>query len=219
MNSNQPRLRYVVNVANRLSGTKSVARRRPSVRGWASIIASRAGLFATERFPSGTTLARSDFASLAIEGELAVFLDREPTLEDFRHDMPSCVKQVFPVIELHHHVTRTPHPSAAELIANNAIHAGFVEGPGGDPQLSSADSSLSIHMDGRQIDAYQGPELIRTIHTSLRWLTDHLHERGERLEEDQIVLTGSITDLIPVGDNCRVVVGAPPFGVVEARFT
>ena len=92
-------------------------------------------LFDTEQHESGVALSRQSFDNLAIEGELAIELSREPREEDFTvHSLPACIARVFPVIELHNHVMRGQQVSAGELIANNAIHAGFISG-GGWPSI------------------------------------------------------------------------------------
>ena len=103
----------------------------------------RGFLFDTEQHESGVVLSHQSFANLAIEGELAIELSREPREEDFTgHSLPACISRVFPVIELHNHVMRGQQASAGELIANNAIHAGFVSGGGGLP--SNCFSGLPI---------------------------------------------------------------------------
>lgn len=176
-------------------------------------------LFDSERHATGATLSRANYARLAIEGELAVELSREPMDDDFvGNALPPCVGRVFPVIELHHHVIRGERPSAGELIANNAIHAGFVEGRGVHRENCCGDPSLSIFTDGRLLETCQGPALVRTIASSLKWLMQIVQERGDSLRAGQIVLTGSIPSLIPIDEDCRVRVDAPPFGDVEAKF-
>jgi 2-keto-4-pentenoate hydratase len=88
-------------------------------------------LFDSEQHPSGAILSGDSYSHLACEGELAIELSRQPSLTDFQSDgIPGCVSRVFPVIELHQYVTRAKSPNAAELIANNAIHAGVVAGSG-----------------------------------------------------------------------------------------
>lgn len=185
-------------------------------------------LYDSEQHSSGTVLSRERFANLAIEGELAVELSHEPIEKDFYGsgpdvEIPACVARVFPVIELHNHVIRGEQPSAGELIANNAIHAGFVAGTGvrrndigGEESLDLA--KLSIFADGRLLDKCAGPTLIQTINSSLKWLTEALPVRGERLSADQIILTGSIPSLIPIAEDCGIRVDAPPFGSVEVKF-
>ena len=88
-------------------------------------------LYNSEHHATGAVLSCAGFTNLAIEGELAVELSREPNEADFTSaGIPACVARVFPVIELHNRVMRGEQPSAGELIANNAIHAGFVAGSG-----------------------------------------------------------------------------------------
>lgn len=181
-------------------------------------------LYDSEQQSSGAVLSRKGFANLAIEGELAVELSREPAKKDFSGvEIPACVARVFPVIELHNLVMRGEQPSAGELIANNAIHAGFVGGSGisptdirGERPLDSA--ALSIFADDRLLDECSGLALIQTINSSLKWLTEVVRERGDRLSAGQIVLTGSIPSLIPIAEDCGIRVDAPPFGSVQVKF-
>lgn len=181
-------------------------------------------LYDSEQHPSGAMLSCEGFANLAIEGELAVELSHEPNDEVFSGvEIAACVARVFPVIELHNHVMRGEQPSAGELIANNAIHAGFVAGDGVSPNYiygeQSLDSSvLSIFADDRLLDECAGPALIQTINSSLNWLTEIVRDRGDRLSAGQIILTGSITSLIPIGEDCRIRVDTSSFGSVEAKF-
>ena len=176
-------------------------------------------LFDSEYHSSGAMLSRKRFANLAIEGELAVRLSREPTEDDFSgDDIPACVARIIPVIELHNQVMRGAEPSAGELIANNAIHAGFVAGPGVSPQEIGDEPSLSISADDRLLERCAGSTLIQTIRSSLKWLNDMVRHRGDRLHAGQIILTGSIPALIPIVEDCCVRVYAPPFGSVEVKF-
>ena len=105
----------------------------PTIRTQLGITHSVFGrLFDSEHHATGVTLACDRFDHLAIEGELAVELTRPPQQTDFADDaprtIPACVGRVFPVIELHNHVLRGATKTASELIANNAIHAGFCAG-------------------------------------------------------------------------------------------
>lgn len=176
-------------------------------------------LFQTEQHSNGATIRRSQFANLAIEGELAITLAREPTETDFTVEgIPTCVANVFPVIELHHLMMRGQRSSAGELIANNAIHGGFVAGARVSPVAPIGVPSLSIHSDDSVIERCAGLELIATINSSLRWLADVVSDRGENLTAGQIVLTGSIPSLIPISDRCHIRVTTMPFGNVEAHI-
>ncbi len=176
-------------------------------------------LYDSEQHPSGAVLSRKGYANLAIEGELAVELSHKPTEKDFSgFEIPACVARVFPVIELHNHVMRGKRPSAGELIAHNALHAGFVAGCGVIPEESLDEPSLAILADDRLLDECEGPALIQTIRSSLKWLMEMVPDRGDRLSAGQIILTGSIPSLIPIREDCRIRVDAPPFGSVEVQF-
>jgi 2-keto-4-pentenoate hydratase len=177
-------------------------------------------LYESEQHSSGSVLSRQGYAKLAIEGELAVKLSRAPTESDFAGvEIPACVSRVIPVIELHHLVMRGEQPSAGELIAHNALHAGFVAGRGVSREETYAEPSLAIFADDRLLDECAGRSLYQTIHSSLKWLMEVLQDRGDRLDAGQIVLTGSIPSLIPIDEDCLVKVDAPPFGSVEVKFT
>ncbi len=176
-------------------------------------------LYDSEQHASGAVLSRTRYANLAIEGELAVELSREPAADDFCGDgVPACVARVFPVIELHNHVLRSAQPSAGELIANNAIHAGFVAGCGARPEEALGQFSLAIFADDRLVEKCAGVALIQTMRSSLKWLLEGLADRGDQLGAGQIVLTGSILSLIPIHEDCRIRIDTSPFGLVEAKF-
>ena len=176
-------------------------------------------LYDSEHHASNAVLPRGKFENLAIEGELAVELAREPIASDFdEQSLPECIARVFPVIELHNHVMRGETPTAGELVANNAIHAGFVAGVGAAARDALGEPSLAIFADGTTLDKCEGDCLTQTIRSSLGWLHKTLHERGERLAAGQIVLTGSIPSLLPIDGDCSVRVAAPPVGEVTAEF-
>ena len=183
----------------------------------------RGFLFDTEQYESGVALARQSFDNLAIEGELAIELSREPREEDFAdHLLPPCISRIFPVIELHNHVMRGQQASAGELIANNAIHAGFVSGGGGLSSNCFSESMfdearLVVFRDNQLLDQCEGRLLLETIRSSLKWLWEELFQRGDRLYAGQIVLTGSVPNLFPVVDECSIRVESLPFGDVAAE--
>lgn len=176
-------------------------------------------LYDSEQHKSGAVLSRKAYANLAIEGELAIELSCEPMPADFSEmNIPACVARVFPVVELHNLVMRGVQPLAGELIAHNALHAGFVRGTGVTHEEAPGEPSLAIFANDRLLEECKGPSLIQTIHSSLKWLMEMVRARGDRLSAGQIILTGSIPSLIPIDENCRIRVDAPPFGRVEVEF-
>ena len=165
-------------------------------------------------------LSLKQFCNLGIEGELAIELSKTPVQEDFLdNQIPKCVKRVFPVIELHNITFSGSKSTVQELVATNAIHAGFVESIGSSSFSEEIIPSMKIYFDDQLIEDHGGTTFISMISTSLKWLIDVLVKRGEKLETGQIILTGTIPRLIPVENPCHIKVDASPFGGVETIIT
>lgn len=192
----------------------------PAIRTQLGIDRPVAGsLWESERWNSGRSLRLTDYVNPAIEGELAVELADDlcgSTLSD--SEIESAVGSVFPVIELHNATFCSDRPSAAELIANNALHAGFVTGTTRSKFRRLESAELSIRIDGTVVDAYEGPELTNGIIQSLRWLAGHLARDGRRLCAGQTILTGSLPRLVPVTTVTVIHVETSHFGDVVAHF-
>ena len=173
-------------------------------------------LFDTEQYASGTSVSGKAYAGLACEGELAIELSRPPTPRDFQtKGLPDCVSRVFPVIELHQYVIRSQKPDAAELIANNALHAGVVAGSG-IKALDHGTPSLSLYKDGILLETCSSMTLTTTIASSLRWLVHHLNVIGIEMRAGQMILTGSVLGLFSIKETCFLRIKSEPFGEVEA---
>ena len=78
---------------------------------------------------------------------------------------------------------------------------------------------MKIHFDDQLIEDHKGMSFISIINTSLKWLIDVLENRGEELNEGQIILTGTISRLIAVKYPCCIKVDVYPFGSVETTIT
>ncbi|MEO2023333.1 MAG: hypothetical protein ABGX05_16040 [Pirellulaceae bacterium] len=169
---------------------------------------------------SGQTLSRSRFDQLAIEGELAVQLATglSPT-DTSEAAIRAAIETVFPVIELHHFVFRGSQPSAVELIANNAIHAGFVRPPDPAGSLANGSGMLRIEMNGIEMARMTGEESLATVIDSLQWLVQELANHGIDLEAGQVVLCGSVADLFPMRAAGQVTVSTERAGTVACKIT
>ena len=175
-------------------------------------------LFHSGRWPSGTTIPLTRFSSLAIEGELAVRLGQDlgaGEISDAR--LHSAVDAVFAVIELHD-PTFVDAQSAADLIASNAIHAGFVYATDANGRLDAECAALRVEVDDVEVAAVAGETLIDTVATSLRWLAKELRRHRLRLHAGQTVLCGSVVPLIPVSTPSRVSVVTDRFGSAACKI-
>jgi len=177
-------------------------------------------LWSTEQYTAGARLSKDNYANVAIEGEFAVTLSRNIDPDNVSPaTIIESVEQVFPVIELHNLAFRGADPKGHELIANNAIHAGVVRGPGcAKPETSTA-TDLSITFDGKMVDEWKEIRWPNDILQAVGWLTERLAEHGLRLRRGEMVLTGALGPPIPVGDVRHVQVAATRFGAVDASFT
>ena len=177
-------------------------------------------LYENEVHQTNCHLSLNQFCNLGIEGELAIELSKTPVEEDFfENQIPRCVKRVFPVIELHNITFSGVKSTVQELVATNAIHAGFVESIGSSSISEEKIPSMKIHFDNQLIEDHIGMTFISIINSSLKWLINVLVKRGEELEKGQIILTGTIPRLIPVENPCHIKVDAFPFGSVETTIT
>ncbi len=170
-------------------------------------------IFDTGCLASGVRLWHADYANLAVEGELAVRLG--PDLSDPMLAGEACwdeIESIFPVIELHNYVLRSPRSCCQELIATNGMHTGFVvaEQPHGGPLVRV--QNLAILVNDETVGGSGEPWTMGDPIASLRWLAARLGECGLRFSRGQVILTGSPMPLYPVAPGYRVVVEAPPLG-------
>ena len=169
-------------------------------------------LFASEVRTSPADFSADEFCCLAIEGELALILDDDVDDVDGLREVPMrFVRSVFPVIELHHYVFRGPSPSAAEIVANNALQAGIVMPADPKPGETAGPLELTVKISGRVNETAEVNPL-DTVHE----LATRLGAFGIEPREGEILLTGSPLPLYRVGQGDRIRVECSGVPVVEA---
>ena len=156
-------------------------------------------LWSTEQYANDVTLAMNEFANLAIEGEIAISLrhDVEPRKTSIQ-EISEVVDQVFTVIELHNLVFYSDHPRGAELIANNAIHAGVVYSSGVRPPATATSTELSVALDGHVAEHWVGRAWPDEILVAVPWLVGELAKDGRQLKAGQKILTGAWGPPLPL---------------------
>ena len=171
-------------------------------------------VFEGEIHTSPVLLRTTSFSHPGIEGEFAVRLSRpvrDPA--ELREAPDRFVREVFPVIELHNYLFRGTEPSAAELVANNALHAGVVRpsGPGARAPRSPIEVRVSV---GSSVDARAVVDPLATLPE----LVVRLAEFGIRPAAGDLLLTGSPLPLYAVGGGDVVTVRCAGLATVEATF-
>ena len=172
-------------------------------------------VFDTGSVSNGARLAHAGFASLAIEGELAIRLSRDlPRGSLLDEEYMEAIESVFPVIELHHYDLPVHGQPAAALIASGGIHAGLVLA---EQEITCSGqvplvSELDVAINDRTVGSTREPWTMGGPAATLRWLTGRLAEWDLELQRGQVILTGSALPLFRVEPGSRVVVHTRPLG-------
>ena len=175
-------------------------------------------LYDTEQWQSDTRLEPASFATPAIEGELAVHLKANLTVDSLSElTILDAIDSVFVVIEMHNKVFRGP-PSAPELIANNAIHAGVVQCADKAATLPDSPGPLAVIIDNQEVAQVAGADLRSTIIDSLLWLAEELTNHDAALFAGQTVLCGTISGMHLIDPGTLVQVTTEDFGTVSMQF-
>jgi 2-keto-4-pentenoate hydratase len=158
----------------------------------------RGCLFESEIRRHGDAVNFEDFASLAIEGEMAVRIAPNGT-----------IAAAFPVIELHHFVFKGPRKTLPELVANNGLNGGFVlphDGWLSSKVCTETNGILSVQINGRLVASGALWPMPGGIDSSLEWLRQQLGDTGADLLPGHVVLAGTPLGLYPVRSGDRVAV-------------
>lgn len=175
-------------------------------------------LFDTEQWQSGAHLEPKEFATPAIEGELAVRLKKDLQGDNLtERAILDAIDSVFVVIEMHNKVFRGT-PSAPELIANNAIHAGVIHSTGNAESLPDAPGPLTVILDNTEVAEVAGEYLRSTIINSLRWLAEELGHHDAAILAGQTVLCGTISGMHLINPGAHIQVTTKDFGTVTMQF-
>ena len=172
-------------------------------------------LFASEIRTSPAALGADNFCCLAVEGELALTLDADiDDVAGLSEDPARFVGSVFPVIELHHYIFRGPSPSAAEIVANNALQAGIVV-PEGRVTAGAADPlDIRVTISDR-VEETATVDPLETVYE----LASRLAVFGIKPRAGEILLTGSPLPLYPVVQGDGIQVQCPGVAAVTATVT
>lgn len=153
------------------------------------------------------------FDGPGIEGEFAVRLSSDiPNTAAIAEAPAQFVESVFPVIELHNFVFRGPKPRAAELIANNAVHAGVVLDAANESH-SDEPRDISVLINGE----LRGKANVNPLAT-LRALAERASALDLPLKAGHILLTGSPLPLYTVEPGDTVVVTTSEGVSIEATI-
>jgi len=85
-------------------------------------------------------------------------------------------------------------------------------------QRNLAKCGVRYCVDGAQITASDGANVLGNPLNALAWLANHLAARGRELEAGQLIITGAATGPLPAPQGSVVTGDFGPLGVVQVRY-
>ena len=176
-------------------------------------------LWKDELFKSGIVLKKEDFSNPAMEAEFGIKLNRDidPKLVSFDYILES-VESIYPLIEIHNLVFNGEEPYGAELLANNALHAGVVLGPETKFPNNYKMTDLQLIYDHETIDVWTEKKWPNDMLSEVEWLVKEQAKINNILKKNDLILTGAYGFPVPIDDKQLIEVKSSAFGEVNAIF-
>ena len=176
-------------------------------------------LWKNELYLDGVTLDKRNFANPAMEAEFGIVLNRDLTPELVNLDyILDSIETIHPIIEIHNLVFNGDPPFGAELLANNAIHAGVIMGKPTKANIKSEITDLKLIFDNEIIDTWSDKKWPHDMLSEVEWLVKEQDKIGNILKKGNLILTGAYGLPIPINDKKLIQVTSSLFGNVSALF-
>ena len=176
-------------------------------------------LWKHELYSDGVTLEKSNYSNPAMEAEFGIILNRDlqPNLVNLDYILDS-IETIHPIIEIHNLIFNGNPPFGAELLANNAIHAGVVIGKPTKGNIKAEITNLKHIFDKEIIDTWSDKKWPHDMLSEVEWLVKEQDKIGNVLKKGNLILTGAYGLPIPINDKNLIEVTSSLFGNVSAVF-
>ena len=176
-------------------------------------------LWKSELYASGVELNKKDYTNPAMEAEFGVILNRDikPDLASFDYILKS-IEGIYPLIEIHNLVFYGNEPYGAELLTNNAIHAGVILGSETKLPSDKTKTDLKLIYDKEVIDTWTNKIWPNDMLSEMEWLVKEQAKKNNYLKKGDLILTGAYGFPVPINDKKLVEVTSSAFGEVTATF-
>ena len=176
-------------------------------------------LWKKELYTDGVNLNKKDYTNPAIEAEFGIKLNRDlnPSLISSDYIVDS-IEAIYPLIEIHNLIFYGDTPHGAELLANNAIHAGIVLGTKNQPPKDNIITDLKLIYDKKIIDTWSDKKWPYDMLSEIQWLVKEQSKINNILKKGNLILTGAYGFPIPINDKELIEVTSSAFGEVKAIF-
>ena len=176
-------------------------------------------LWKSELFKSGTILNKKDYTNPAMEAEFGVTLNRDikPEVTSFDYILES-IQGIYPLIEIHNLIFYGEEPYGAELLANNAIHAGVILGAESKVPEIKTETDLKLIYDKEIVDTWTDKIWPFDMLSEIAWLVKEQAKNNNFLKKGNLILTGAYGFPVPINEKKLIQVTSSAFGDVEATF-
>ena len=176
-------------------------------------------LWKNELHNNGVTLNKKDYSNPAMEAEFGIILNRDLQSENisFEHIIDS-IDSIYPLIEIHNLVFHGDPPHGAELLANNAIHAGIVLGPKNKLPDNNQVTDLKLIYDKQIVDTWTNKKWAHDMLSEIIWLVKEQAKKKNISKKGNLILTGAYGFPIPINNKKIIEVTSSAFGDVKAIF-
>ena len=176
-------------------------------------------LWKSELYTSGVALKKKNYTNPAMEAEFGIILNRDikAELSSFDYILES-IEGIYPLIEIHNLIFYGNEPYGAELLANNAIHAGVVLGPETKLPIDKIETNLKLIYDNEIIDTWVNKKWPHDMLSEIEWLVKELAKKRIYLKKGDLILTGAYGFPVPINDKKLIEVTSSAFGDVNTTF-
>ncbi len=176
-------------------------------------------LWKHELHQNGVELNKNDYSNPAMEAEFGIILNRDinPELASFDYILES-VQSIYPLIEIHNLVFNGDPPNGAELLANNAIHAGVILGPENKVSNNNEITDLKLVYDNEVVDKWIDKKWPFDMLGEIEWLVKDKAKTSNILKKNDLILTGAYGFPVPINEKKLIEVTSSAFGKVYSRF-
>ena len=176
-------------------------------------------LWQSELHYSGVTLSKKNYSNLAMEAEFGVILNRDLKSENITIEyILDSIESIYPLIEIHNLVFHGDAPYGAELLANNAIHAGVILGPKNNLPNNNQITDLKLIYDKKIIDSWSNKKWPRDMLSEVTWLVNEQAKIGSVLKKGDLILTGAYGFPVPINEKKIIEATSSAFGDVKSIF-
>ena len=176
-------------------------------------------LWDSELHSNEAILNKKNYSNPAMEAEFGVILSRDlkPELASYNYILDS-IESICPLIEIHNLIFHGNEPYGAELLANNAIHAGIVLGSKTKFPINKTETDLKLIYDKKIIDTWANKIWPIDMLSEVEWLVKKQAKINNYLKKGDLILTGAYGFPVAINDKKLIKVTSSAFGNVEATF-